>query len=84
VGVFLLLFGLKWLHKAILRSSGIKSLHDEAKIFEETKEMLESAPEAPSGLDRVGVTPWGVSSSRAWKSSSSWWHSVVSRTSHRR
>ena len=56
VGVFLLLFGLKWLHKAILRSSGLKSLHDEAKIFEETKEMLESAGQAPTGLDRVGVT----------------------------
>jgi Ca2+/H+ antiporter, TMEM165/GDT1 family len=56
VGVFLLLFGLKWLHKAILRSSGLKSLHDEAKIFEETKEMLEAVAEAPSGLDRVGVT----------------------------
>jgi uncharacterized membrane protein len=56
VGVFLLLFGLKWLHKAILRSSGIKSLHDEAKIFEETEEMLEAATVAPSGLDRVGVT----------------------------
>jgi Ca2+/H+ antiporter, TMEM165/GDT1 family len=56
VGVFLLLFGLKWLHKAILRSSGVKSLHDEAKIFEETKEMLEAAAVAPSGLDRVGVT----------------------------
>jgi len=56
VGVFLLLFGLKWLHKAILRSSGIKSLHDEAKIFEETKEMLEAAGVEKPGLDRVGVT----------------------------
>lgn len=40
VGVFLLLFGLKWLHKAILRSSGLKSLHDEEKIYEQTRAEL--------------------------------------------
>jgi Ca2+/H+ antiporter, TMEM165/GDT1 family len=56
VGVFLLLFGLKWLHKAILRSSGLKSLHDEAKIFEQTKDMLEAVAAVPTGLDRAGVT----------------------------
>src|ERR1700720_229210 len=36
VGVILILFGLKWLKKAILRYSGLKSLHDEEAIFEET------------------------------------------------
>jgi uncharacterized membrane protein len=57
VGVFLLLFGLKWLHKAILRSSGLKSLHDEAKAFEETRLHLVAAPQAPAGdLDWIGVT----------------------------
>src|SRR5580700_8371707 len=56
VGVFLLLFGLKWLHKAILRSSGLKAHQDEEKIFEETKELLEVAAEVPNGLDRAGVT----------------------------
>jgi uncharacterized membrane protein len=57
VGVFLLLFGLKWLHKAILRSSGLKALHDEAKAFAETKELLVASDGGrTSALDRVGVT----------------------------
>jgi uncharacterized membrane protein len=36
VGTILILFGLKWLKKAILRYSGLKALHDEEAIFEET------------------------------------------------
>ncbi len=36
VGIILILFGLKWLKKAILRFSGLKALHDEEAIFEET------------------------------------------------
>ena len=55
VGIFLLLFGLKWLYKAILRSSGLRSLHDEAKTFRETREMLQSS-RRQSGIDRVGIS----------------------------
>jgi uncharacterized membrane protein len=55
VGVFLLLFGLKWLYKAILRSSGLRSLHDEAKIFKETQHMLEGG-RGLRAMDRVGIS----------------------------
>ncbi len=56
VGIFLLLFGIKWLHKAILRSSGLRALHDEAKAFRETIARLEGAGGRASAVDRAGVT----------------------------
>jgi uncharacterized membrane protein len=56
VGVLLILFGLKWLKKAILRYSGIKALHDEEAIFEETRAELRAQGE----LITPRVEPAGV------------------------
>jgi len=43
VGFLLVVFGLQWLRKAILRASGYKSLHDEAAIFRTTVDAARSA-----------------------------------------
>ena len=43
IGIFLLLFGLRWYVKAIRRYSGRTALHDEAREFAQTREHLEQA-----------------------------------------
>ncbi len=48
VGALLLVLGLSWLRKAILRSSGHKALHDEDKIYADTVAELSSDDEAPA------------------------------------
>lgn len=52
VGIVLLIFGLQWLRKAVLRASGIKSKHDEDAIYAEMTAKLALTGERPP-RDRV-------------------------------
>jgi uncharacterized membrane protein len=58
VGALLLVFGLQWLRKAILRAGGHKALHDEGKIFAEQLATVAAKPRRSAGLvpDWYGFT----------------------------
>jgi uncharacterized membrane protein len=49
VGGLLLVFGLQWLRKAILRASGHKALHDEDRIYAEELAAAQAAPRERRG-----------------------------------
>jgi Ca2+/H+ antiporter, TMEM165/GDT1 family len=62
IGVLLLLFGMRWLRKAILRAAGVIALHDETKAFAvETSELRKQALRQEARLDWLA----GVASFKA-------------------
>lgn len=52
VGLFLLLFGIRWLHKAVLRWAGLRAIHDEQAAFAKTRAQMREG--LAGGVDWAG------------------------------
>lgn len=57
IGGFLLIYGLQWLVKAVLRAGGAKAKHDEASIYAHEIAAMEEEPPVPdAGMDWISFT----------------------------
>jgi len=61
IGILMLLFGMRWLRKAILRYAGLKSLHLEDKAYEEELNRQQNHPKLVHNFDGFGfVTAFNI------------------------
>jgi uncharacterized membrane protein len=57
IGGFLVIYGLQWLVKAILRAAGAKSKHDETAIYQREIAAIRDEPPVPAtGMDWISFT----------------------------